>query len=295
MSAAAGPVAILAGSGELPILLADRLAAAGRSHRILAVRGFSERSIRARADAVVPLLDIRGAMGCLDGWKPSLVTLAGGLSRPSPAALAGAFSAVRNRDEIARLVARGDDNLLRGVVGLIEERGFRVVGVHDLAPELLASAGVYGTRGPKPEAEAEIAYGLGFLHAISPFDIGQAVAVSREQILAIEGPEGTDRMLARTASLRGRRLLFGRPSRGGVLVKAPKRGQDLRVDLPAIGPRTVETAAAAGLDGIAVAAGYTLVLDREGTIRTADRLGLFVMGVPAPDLVPASSEPDPLG
>ncbi|WP_375460670.1 LpxI family protein [uncultured Enterovirga sp.] len=274
----AGSVAILAGAGELPLLLADRLASAGRPLRILAIRGFSARATRARADAVVALLDIQRAFACLDRWKPGIVTLAGGLTRPSAAALAGAFSLVRNRDDIGRLIARGDDNLMRGVVELIEERGYPVAGVRELAPELLADQVVYGRRQPDAKDEAAISWGVRVLDAMSPFDIGQAVVVSGERVLAIEGPEGTDRTLARARAERERKL-FRRARSGGVLVKAPKRGQDLRVDLPAIGPRTVANAAAAGLDGIAVAAGLTLVLNRRETVEAADRHGLFVVGI----------------
>lgn len=275
---ATGPVAILAGSGELPILLADRLGSAGRPHRVLAFRGFCEGALRARADSVVGLLDVRRIEACLTAWRPSAVTLAGGLNRPSAAALVGAFSAFRNRDDVAAIVARGDDNLLRGAVELLESKGFPLVGVRDLAPELLAEAGCYGARRPTPEDERAVALGLRLLDGISAFDIGQAVVVAGERIVAVEGPEGTDRMLARARSLRGARF-FGRRTRGGVLVKAPKRGQDLRVDLPAIGPRTVVNAARAGLDGIAVASGLTLVLNRRETATTADRLGLFVIGL----------------
>ena len=101
-----------------------------------------------------------------------------------------------------------------------------------------------------------------------------------ERILAIEGPEGTDRMLARVRAGRGFWKLK-RPAPDGVLVKMPKRGQDLRVDLPAIGPRTFVRAARAGLRGVAVASGVTLILDRDETVRTADRLGLFLLGVDA--------------
>jgi len=273
-----GLVAILAGSGELPILLADRLASIGRPHRILAFRGFCEPALRARADATVGLLDVRGIEACLTAWRPSAVTLAGGLSRPSAAALIGAFSAFRNRDDIAAIVARGDDNLLRGAVELLESKGFALVGVRDLAPELLAGIERYGIHSPGPGNEASIALGFGLLDAISAFDIGQAVVVAGERILAVEGPEGTDRMLARARALRGGRL-FGRRTRAGVLVKGPKRGQDLRVDLPAIGPRTVMNAVRAGLDGIAVASGYTVVLNRRDTVAAADRNGLFVVGV----------------
>jgi DUF1009 family protein len=275
--AGAGPVAILAGSGELPRLIAERLAGNGREHRILAFRGFADRALRGRADAVVDLLDVKSAMACLDRWRPAAVTLAGGLHRPTPSAAIGAFSAVRNRDEIARLIARGDDNLLRGVINLLEEKGHTLLGVLDLAPELLGEAGPYGALLPDEADLASIELGRKLLAEISSYDIGQAAIVRGERVVAIEGPEGTDRMIARAAGLE--RGWFRRPPRSGVLVKGPKRGQDLRVDLPAIGPRTIVSAARAGLSGIAVIAGLTLVIERAETVRLADKHGLFLIGI----------------
>ena len=273
-------VAILAGSGELPLRLSDRLTAGGRAHRILAFRGFADRALRARADAVVGLLDVRAALACLDAWRPAAVTLAGGLRRPSAAAAIDAFAALRNRGALADLLARGDDHLLRGVAELIEERGIALVGLRELAPELLAAPGPHGRHRPGEGACAAIATGLRLLADLSPFDVGQGVVVAGERVLAIEGPEGTDRMLARARSLGpGGGWPWRRRPRSGVLVKAPKRGQDLRIDLPAIGPRTVVRAAAAGLEGVAVANGLTVVVDPAATVATANRLGLFVVGV----------------
>lgn len=290
-----GPVAILAGSGELPVLLAERLSASGRAHRVLAFRGFCDPALRAKADATVGLLDLPGIERCLHAWQPSALTFAGGLRRPSPAALIGAFSAFRNREHVAAIVARGDDNLLRGATELLESKGFPLVGVRDLAPELLTRTGVYGARSPDRSAEAAVALGFRVLDSISPFDIGQAVVVAGEQVLAIEGPEGTDRTLARARRLNTRGFFFGRKRhRGGVLVKCPKRGQDLRFDLPAIGPRTVVNAARAGLDGIAVASGVTLILDVKGTIAAADRAGLFIVAIDR-DADPAALRPSARG
>lgn len=274
-------VAILAGSGDLPGLLADRLQADGRSYRILAFRGFADRALRARADAVVGLLDVRRSVAALDAWGRCEVTLAGGLRRPSAGAVLDAFSALRDRAELASLMRRGDDNLLRGVVSLIEERGHRLVGIRELAPELLSPSGPLAARAPNLAESESVALGLRLLAALSPYDIGQALVVAGERVLAIEGPEGTDAMLERVRGLRPR-WGFGPPKPGGgVLVKAPKLGQDLRVDLPAIGPRTVDRARRAGLSGLAVAAGLTLVLDRARTAADADRAGLFLVGVDA--------------
>lgn len=275
-----GPVAILAGSGELPILLADRLAALGRPYRILAFKGFCRRTLLSRADAVVGLLEIRRVQQILGSWRPAALTLAGGLTRPSPAALLGAIAGLRDRAALGEIIARGDDNLLRGAIRLLEADGHAVIGVRDLAPDLLAVTGAYGARRPSPRHESEIALGLRLLGDISAYDIGQAAVIAGERVLAIEGPEGTDRMLGRARRLGGWAWWVRRRSGGGVLVKAPKRGQDLRVDLPAIGPRTVENASRAGLDGIAIASGFTLVIERDRTVAIADRLGLFLTAVP---------------
>jgi DUF1009 family protein len=192
------------------------------------------------------------------------------------------FSALRNQALIKELMARGDDSLLRGAVDLLEERGHRVVGVQEIAPELLAPAGVLGSIHPKPEDEGAVAKGLDLLRRLSAFDVGQAAVVAGERVLAVEGPEGTDRMLRRVRSL-SRSWAIARRRAGGVMIKAAKQGQDLRVDLPAIGPRTVLEADRAELAGIAVGAGSTLIIDRHRTQAEADRRGLFLIGV-APGL-----------
>jgi UDP-2,3-diacylglucosamine hydrolase len=278
MQAQTGPIAILAGSGRFPELLADNLRRTGRACRILAIRGFADASLRQRADAAVDLLDVKRVIACLREWRPSAVTMAGGIHRPKPAAVLGAFSALRNRREIAEVMGRGDDQLLRGVVTLLEEQGHSVVGVHDLAPDLLAAPGPQGAHRPSGDDMRAVAIGARLLADISAYDIGQAAVVAGERVVAIEGPEGTDRMLGRVQAVR-RSWTLKRPPPLGVLVKMPKKGQDLRVDLPAVGPRTFVRAARAGLRGVAVGSGVTLVLDRDETIRTADRLGMFLLGV----------------
>ncbi|HEY8565247.1 MAG TPA: UDP-2,3-diacylglucosamine diphosphatase LpxI [Beijerinckiaceae bacterium] len=283
-----GPVAILAGSGSLPLRLIGALRANGRACRVLAFRGFAERALRRHADAVVDLLDVRRALECLDGWRPAAVTLAGGVTRPRPAlAVNAATNAValwRNRSEIRHLLSGGDDHVLRAVVTMLEERGFPVIGAHELDPSLLASLGSIGRHPPDETSREAAVHGVALLAALSPFDIGQAAVVAGRRVLAVEGPEGTDRMLRRVARQQGG--WFSRPAGEGVLVKVAKRGQDLRVDMPAVGPRTFVEAARAGLKGVAVGAGTTLVLDRAETIATADRLGLFFVGLPVTGAAP---------
>ena len=140
-----------------------------------------------------------------------------------------------------------------------------------------------GRHEPSPSDVADAQRGLGFLAAIGPFDVGQAVVVAGNRILAVEAAEGTDEMLARLAELR-RAGRIRQAARTGVLVKAPKPGQDRRLDLPSIGTRTVDGVAAAGLAGIAVCAGNVITADLEALVRAADAAGLFVLGIdPAAD------------
>lgn len=277
-----GPIAILAGSGQLPIQLVEHLERTGQDCRVLAFRGFAAPEVRRRAQVSVDLLDLKTIMATLERWQPKAVALVGAVRRPGFSALLGAYSLLRNRQEVKEVIARGDDQVLRGAVMLLEERGFRVVGAHELAPDLVAPLSLGGNLKPDADDREAVAFGIELLSSLSAFDIGQAAVVARRHVLAVEGPEGTDRMLRRVAGFRQSWLGLRRRRDGGVLIKAAKRGQDLRVDMPAIGPRTVTEAVRAGLGGIAVGAGSTLVLDQDKTLRLANDLGLFLIAVDLP-------------
>ena len=149
---------------------------------------------------------------------------------------------------------------------MFEQQGFRLLGAQEVAPEILMPEGALGRARPSERDRADIALGFDYLRATGPFDVGQAVVVAGRHVLAVEAAEGTDQMLQRVAEMRknGR---VRTPAGTGVLVKAPKPGQDRRFDLPAIGPRTVEGVARAGLAGIAVAAGSSIVAEPEKLVR----------------------------
>jgi len=174
----------------------------------------------------------------------------------------------------------GDDHLLSGIGKILENDGFRMVGIKDVAPDLLMPEGCLTLKAPDENAAADIARGRDVLRALSPFDIGQATVVIDGHVVGVEDIEGTDGLLARVARLRAEGSIRARNARG-VLVKAPKSGQDLRFDLPTMGPRTVEGAAAAQLAGIAIVAGNTIVVEPQAVIEAADAAGLFVTGLSA--------------
>lgn len=168
--------------------------------------------------------------------------------------------------------ALGDDGLLRLVMAEIEKRGFKVVGVDEVLPELLAKKGIYGRIKPKKQDMTDIKRGLEVAFALGELDIGQGVVVQEGIVIAVEAIEGTDAMIARAGGLK-------RDAKGPVLVKVKKPRQDSRADLPTIGKETVVNAAANGFSGIAVQAGGIIVINRDDVIREADERGLFIMGM----------------
>jgi hypothetical protein len=267
-----GKLGILAGAGTLPARVVEACRVTERPFFVLAFEGETDPTTVAGA----PHAWIRlGAAG--DGFRilrengVEELVMAGGIRRPSVASLRPDWRAARFFAKVGYR-ALGDDGLLSGVVKELESEGFRVVGVDAILPSILAPSGAFGRHAPDKQAEADIAHGLRLARAIGGLDIGQAVVVQQGIVLGVEAIEGTDALLARCASLR-------RGGPGGVLVKAKKPGQESRADLPTIGVRTVGAVARAGLRGIAVEAGATIVLDLRGVADAADRAGLFVVGV----------------
>jgi UDP-2,3-diacylglucosamine hydrolase len=271
------PLAIVCGGGSLPLAVADLVAGRGRRVVLFPLRGWADPVAVARYPhhwiglaQIVRLQRLLRREGCRE------LVFIGAVQRPSPRQLRPDLGTLWLLPRFLRLFWGGDNNLLSGVGRLFEERGFRLVGAHEVAPEILMPEGSLGRRQPGAGDYQDIVYGLEFLRATGAFDVGQAAVISRRHILAVEAAEGTDQMLARVAELRtGGRL----SSQGGVLVKAPKPGQDRRIDLPTIGPHTVELAARAQLSGIAVVAGSTIVAEAHRVGEAADRANIFAIGV----------------
>ena len=264
---------ILAGDGELPVKLVEICRATGREIFVVVFNGESNPACADGAPHV--WLDL-GAVGsvirALKEAECRDVVLAGPIRRPrlTSMRLDGRGAAL-----VPRLLrARGDDALLTVVIDELEGEGFNVVGADDVFSGLLAAEGVLGAHRPDAGEWDDIARGVEVVRAIGAIDVGQAAVVHDGYVLGVEAAEGTDALVDRVAALR-------RGERGGVLAKLRKPGQDRRADLPTIGIGTIERAAAAGLAGIAVEAGETLVLDLEAVIDGADAAGLFLVGVVA--------------
>ena len=275
------PVGVIAGGGAMPFAVADSLQARGIAPVLFALRGSCDpvRVERFRhhwisVGQIGRIKKLLRSESCRD------VIFIGTLLRPALSEIRLDWGTIRVLGRIWAAFRGGDDHLLSGIGRIFEQDGFRMVGIRDVAPEILMPEGCITRVTPDPAAIADIEKGREVLRALSPFDIGQAVVVIDGHVVAVEDIEGTDGLLVRVARLRDEGRLRTKLGRG-VLVKAPKSGQDLRFDLPTVGPRTIEGTAKAGLAGIAIIAGHTIAADSQGMIEAADRAGLFVQGLPA--------------
>ena len=179
---------------------------------------------------------------------------------------------------LVRTLMHGGDNLvLTTAIDLIEEEGLRVIGAHEVAPGLVATIGPIGRHRPDRQSEADIRVSIRAARLLGELDIGQGVVAVGGRVVALEGPEGTDAMIARINMLRERGRIS--TTRRGVLVKLCKPSQDVRVDLPSAGLSTLTHALDAGLAGVALEAGRALLLDRTAAVEFADRNGLFIVGI----------------
>ena len=274
---AQAPFCLVCGSGNLPLEAAREARALGREPFLVGLIGSAGREIEAFPHLWVRLGEVGKLLSALKSRGVEEVGFLGAVTRPELTDLLPDWGAIVRAGEIAKLFRGGDDALLRGVARLFESEGLRVVGPRDFAPGLLAPQGEIVAPFPDEEAKADIAFGAKLLEAMSPFDIGQGAVILVERALAIEAAEGTDGMLARVAELRasGRVKIKGK---AGVFVKAAKRGQDVRLDLPAVGPQTVAAAKRAQLQGLAIAAGEVLIADRPAFLKAAAEAGLYVFG-----------------
>ncbi len=279
VAAAAPPLAILCGGGAFPLEVAADARKAAREPFLIGIVGWSDPSIEAYPHLWVRIGEVGKLFAALKSRGVGEIAMVGAMTRPDLSDMRLDWGAVRRASELTQLFRRGDNSMLVGLAAIFEREGVRVVGAHEIAPRLVAPLGPMTVRLPTPEDAADIAFGARLLGAMSEFDVGQCVVVVGGRVLAIEAAEGTDGVLARVAGLRkSGRFKFRGPA--GILVKTPKHGQDLRVDMPAVGPATVAGAARAELRGIALAAGAVLITGREQCVAEADAAGMFVVGFP---------------
>lgn len=274
-------VGIIAGGGSLPVEVAASSAEQGYPPFVIMMEGEVDRvaELSRYEHERLALEGIGSLIPLLRRHRITHLVLAGEIKRrPRLLALRPSLSLLAVIPLVVKALARGDDGLLKVVARGLEARGIKIVGAHEIVPDLVAGEGVLTGAAPTKSDWLDIQAGLSAAKAIGALDIGQAAIAVGGRTIALEGIEGTAGLLDRAKLLRGHGRIAGKTR--GVLVKCAKPGQELRADLPSIGPQTVDSAHAAGLAGIAVEAGRSLILEGPATMARANALGLFVIGLP---------------
>lgn len=258
-----GKLALIVGSGDLPAHVAGGLAT---PPVICVLEGNAPNDLA--ADLTFRVETLGTLLQALAARSVTHVCFCGTIDRPviDPARLDAATLPL-----VPTLMAAaqaGDDAALAAVAQIFAQAGFALVGAHEVVPDLAIASGVLTSTGPSEQMQVDVTRGLSVLDALAPLDVGQACVVGQGQVLGIETIGGTDAMLRTLPDVVQRA--------GAVLIKAPKQGQDLRTDMPTIGPRTIAAVQAAGLAGIAVQAGAVILLDSDNSVAEADAAGLVL-------------------
>lgn len=256
-------LALISGRGRLPAQLAEHME---RAPLVCVLDGFEPDGLK--ADLTFRLEHLGTLFEKLKSLGVGEVCFCGAIERPAfdPSALDNATRPLV--PTMMQAMGAGDDAALRAVITLFEAQGFVVQAAHEIAPQLLAPEGVLSKTVPTDAMAIDVARADAVLDALAPLDVGQGCVVGAGQVWGIETTGGTDHML--------RSLPEAARKAGALLVKAPKAGQDLRADMPTIGPDTMDALAAAGLVGVVVEAGSVLLLEPNETRKRADAAGLVL-------------------
>jgi DUF1009 family protein len=271
-------IAVIAGSDRLPLDVAESLRSSGKPPFVIMIEGEADAALATFEHERLAVEDVLRLVPLLLRRGITHAVLAGGVTRrPRFRSLKPRLALLTVLPKIIGALRKGDDGVLRAMVEHIESKGIKVLGAHEILPELLATKGRIAGGAPLRDDWADIEAAREAARAIGALDIGQGAVAIGGRVVAVEGIEGTDGLLDRVRQLRGHGRLAG--NRRGVLVKCSKPGQEQRADLPAIGPATIVGAHAAGLAGIGLEAGRCLVLDYRGVVQQAEKLGIFVIGL----------------
>jgi len=268
------PLGLVAGSGALPVSIA---AAQAAGVFVVALQDEADAALLDYPHIVLPIGHLKSVADALLAADCDEMVIIGGIQRPNIEAMDFDDGGQWFLEQVTAGVHAGDDQLLKIVIGYFETRGLTVRAAQDFLGTQTGAVGPQ-TAHDHSAHQADIDRAIEVAGIMGAQDIGQSVAIARRLVLAVEGPEGTDGMLRRLQDL-SPQFLGTAEEKCGVLAKLPKPQQDRRVDIPAIGCRTVELAAAAHLAGIVFEAGGALFDDFEGVVALAEEKGLFLLGL----------------
>jgi len=265
-------IGIIAGSGKLPQRLISACERDNKSYFVLALKGQTDKkTVKDTPHKWVKLGETSKSFRVLKDAGVDTLVMAGSVKRPSIFDMKPDLRTIQLFGKIG-IKALGDDGMLRAVKSELETEGFKIIGAHEIEPDILTPLGVLTKKLPSDANNSDINYGIKTIKKIGELDIGQAAVVQQGVVLAIEAVEGTDSLIKRCKNLHRKK------GHGGVLVKGCKPLQDRNLDLPAIGLKTLENAYSSGFAGIAIEARASIMLDRDEVIKRADKLNMFIIG-----------------
>ncbi len=273
------PIALIAGNGRIPLEVARAVRKEGHDLLVVAINGEAEEEISELSPHWLDWGQIGKLFKLLKSHDCRDVILIGGVkNRPDFKSIMGDLGTLRRIPRIVSVLSGGDDTVLQGVIRLFEDDGFRIVGAHEYAPSLLAGRGLVIGQTPCDSDAKDIDIAVETASTLGRLDIGQAVVVSGGRVIAVEAAEGTDLMLQRCIDLKSNRR-FSWKGQQGVMAKCTKPTQDLRVDLPTIGPGTIAKVAEAGLAGLVVSSETVFIAEKDKTLSLAEENNLFIKGI----------------
>ncbi|MGD1887135.1 MAG: LpxI family protein [Cohaesibacteraceae bacterium] len=291
-----GRIALIAGGGKVPLEAAHAARDAGSELLVIGIGG------EANLDALAPEIErtqlgwgqVGAFFSTLETFGAERLVIVGSISkRPDFGSLKLDWGAVQMLPRLLTTVLGGDESVLNKVAALLAERGLTLAGVHEIAPSLVAGEGHLAGPKPSDDALADAALAAKSAWTGGHLDMGQGAVAVAGRIVALEGAEGTDGMLGRVGDL-GKAKRFSKRAKTGCLAKAPRPQQDLRLDMPTIGPRTIDNAKAAGLSTILVEAGHVLVTQRSDVEARCKAQGVSLIGWPRSKFLPAGAKDERL-
>ncbi len=279
MASKSQKLGVIAGNGALPSMVIKAARNQGYDVCVFGIIGAYDS--RLEVDCKIPLQQLGQTFRAIKKNKCTEVVIVGGVTRPNLLSFIPDLETMKFCTRVtlqARKNGIGDDAVLRILISVFEKHGITILAANDIIEDIMAPTGVLTKSKPTKSNDIDINRGRIVTDAIGDLDIGQCCVVCRGQVLAVEGPEGTDEMLKRVAQL-SQKMKGSLKKREGVLVKLPKPNQDRRIDMPTIGLTTIENASFAGLAGIAYAGEATQFIDVDACMKRANELGMFLIGL----------------
>ncbi len=266
-------IGIIAGNGSLPKKFAEKLRENGTEVFTVALKDITENDIGNGPEVLWSRIASTGKIIKFfkDNGVEKLV-LIGGMKRPNFTSLIPDMTGIKLLNKIIQLKDAGDNNIFLLVIDFLESYGFKILGIDEAIPDFVPQPGAIGNIKPTEKELKDIEYGKHVATEIGKLDIGQAAIIQNNTTLGVEGIDGTDELINRCAHSQ-----YG--GKGAILVKMKKPDQDRRIDLPSIGPLTIERLHEKAYRGVALDAGNSLIIDKEATLAKADALGIFIYGI----------------